>query len=350
MKRIYAIILGVVMSSASVIAQEVPSITSAANLQIGEQITVYDVDLTDPNPGPAGADIIWDFYSLDSTNYQTATFVAPSATDFSSDFPNTSVAVAYESGLNGSSFITGYEYYNTSGISTSLSGIVNNSGTVLTYDNEPINMIYPFSYQSTNFDEFTANYIVNGDVVNEQGTVSIEGDGYGSLILPYGQINDVVRMHTITEYTQDIEGLGSFEYLIERYDWFHPELAYPLLTVISETFEDGVPNIKMRYVFYKDELVVPVFDGLAEHVINEAQLYPNPAKDMTFFKYDLIKPTTVKLNVYNALGQLVTQIDKGQQTTGQYNTALDVTNYAKGMYLLEMQIDEDRLTKKFIVE
>ena len=350
MKRIYAIILGVVMSSASVIAQEIPSITSAANLIIGEQITVYDVDLTDPNPGPAGADIIWDFLSLEAADSQIATFVLPSATDFSSDFPNTNVAVAYENGLQGGSFITSYEYYNTSGILTSLSGIVNNSGTVLTYENAPINMIYPFSYQSSNFDEFTASYIVNGDMINEQGTISIEGDGYGTLILPYGQIENVVRMHTITEYSQDIEGLGTFEYLIERYDWYHPALSYPLLTVISETFEDGVPNIKMRYVFYKEELAVPIGIGAIANFVENVQLYPNPAQNTAYFNYHLIKPTSVKLNVYNALGQLMTQIDKGKQTTGQYNVALDVQNYAKGMYLLEMQIDEDRLTKKFIVE
>ncbi|MGB1205027.1 MAG: T9SS type A sorting domain-containing protein [Chitinophagales bacterium] len=350
MKRIYAIILGVIMSSASLVAQEVPTVTSAANLQIGEQITVYDVNLTDPNPGPAGAEIIWDFVDLDSTNYQIASFVSPSTTDFSSDFPNTNVAIAYENGLEGGSFVTGYEYYNTSGVLTSLSGIVNNSGTVLTYTNAPINMIYPFSYQSSNFDEFASEYIVNGDLVNEQGSINIDGDGYGSLILPYGQIDDVVRMHTVMEYTQTIEGLGTFEYLIERYDWYHPELSYPLLTVISETFEDGVPNIKMRYVFYKDDLAVPVFDGLVEYVIGEAQLYPNPATTTALFNYDLIKPTNVTLNVYNTLGQIVTQIEKGQQTTGQYNIALDVQNYAKGMYLLEMQIDEDRLTKKFIVE
>ena len=350
MKRIYAIILGVIMSSASVVAQEIPSITSAANLQIGEQITVYEVDLTDPNPGPAGSAIIWDFYTLEDASSQTATFVLPSTTDFSSDFPNTSVAVAYENGLQGGSFVTSYEYYNTSGILTSLSGIVNNSGTVLTYENDPINMIYPFSYQSSNFDEFTSAYIVNGDNVAEQGTISIEGDGYGSLILPYGQIDDVVRMHTVIEYSQDIEGLGTFEYLVERYDWYHPALAYPLLTVISETFEDGVPLVKMRYVFYKEELAVPVGINSAAVVIGETQVYPNPAQNIAYFDYALKKPTNVRLNVYNTLGQTVMQINKGQQTTGQYGVALDVNDYAKGMYLLEMQIDEDRLTKKFIVE
>jgi len=70
-----------------------------------------------------------------------------------------------------------------------------------------------------------------------------------------------------------------------------------------------------------------------------AQNYPNPFSQVTTVNYTLPKSGTVRLEVYNMLGQRVATLVDQQQVTGEYSVQFNASNLASGMYLYRMETD-----------
>jgi hypothetical protein len=59
----------------------------------------------------------------------------------------------------------------------------------------------------------------------------------------------------------------------------------------------------------------------------------------------------VKVNVYNAAGQLSASADKGVEAKGRGITTVDVSGLAKGVYLVNVLIgDKVNITRSVLVE
>jgi type IX secretion system substrate protein/nidogen-like len=74
------------------------------------------------------------------------------------------------------------------------------------------------------------------------------------------------------------------------------------------------------------------------------QNYPNPFNPATTIKYTLPTQSSVKLSVYNMLGEVVTELVDQVQETGYYEIQWDASNLSSGMYIytLEAQSVEDQ--------
>jgi hypothetical protein len=80
-------------------------------------------------------------------------------------------------------------------------------------------------------------------------------------------------------------------------------------------------------------------------------MYPNPAKTNFNIEYMLESDQNVKVNVYNATGQLQISADKGVESKGRGITTINVSNLAKGMYLINVLVgDNVNVTRSIIVE
>jgi len=92
--------------------------------------------------------------------------------------------------------------------------------------------------------------------------------------------------------------------------------------------------------------------GVAENKINSvnnANIFPNPAKDNATLSIDLKGPEKVEVDVLNTMGQLV----KVSRTDGQMGTnsiAIDLSGLASGMYFVNVKIDNATSAKKLIIE
>lgn len=89
-------------------------------------------------------------------------------------------------------------------------------------------------------------------------------------------------------------------------------------------------------------------------VVSLEQNYPNPFKNCTTIKYSLAKDSDVKLDIYNAKGQLVKNLAQGKAKAG-VNTltwnGVD-TNGKKvstGLYFYKLQSEGQTLTKKLLL-
>jgi len=64
---------------------------------------------------------------------------------------------------------------------------------------------------------------------------------------------------------------------------------------------------------------------------------PNPFNPQTRVHYDLPKPGTVKLRVYNVLGEMVaTLVDKWQEA-GRYEVIFSANSFSSGVYYLVLE-------------
>ncbi|GJQ63034.1 MAG: hypothetical protein SCALA702_20870 [Melioribacteraceae bacterium] len=80
-----------------------------------------------------------------------------------------------------------------------------------------------------------------------------------------------------------------------------------------------------------------------------SQNYPNPFNPETTINFTLAKPGTVKLTIYNTLGQQVETLINGELAAGNHDVQFDGTNLASGIYLYKLETSEFKSTKKMIL-
>ena len=87
------------------------------------------------------------------------------------------------------------------------------------------------------------------------------------------------------------------------------------------------------------------------------QNYPNPFNPATHIDYDLPVASSVRLTVFNILGQEVTRVVDAEQHAGSYRATVDASNLSSGVYLYQLTATSSkglasnvyRSTKKFVV-
>ena len=81
---------------------------------------------------------------------------------------------------------------------------------------------------------------------------------------------------------------------------------------------------------------------------NLNQNYANPFNPVTTIEYSLAKTSTVKLEVYNILGQKVTDLVYAEQGAGQYKIQWDASDMVSGIYFYRLTAGDFSDTKKML--
>lgn len=80
-----------------------------------------------------------------------------------------------------------------------------------------------------------------------------------------------------------------------------------------------------------------------------SQNYPNPFNPETKIKFDLARPTNVKLVVFNNLGQEVMNLFSGFKSAGSYIADFNASGLSSGTYFYRLETDFFTETKKMQV-
>ena len=67
------------------------------------------------------------------------------------------------------------------------------------------------------------------------------------------------------------------------------------------------------------------------------QNFPNPFNPATTIKFDLSNEATVKLNVFNILGQKLKEMELGRLEAGSFDQKLDMSHYSSGVYIYRIE-------------
>ncbi|MDI6802604.1 MAG: T9SS type A sorting domain-containing protein [Bacteroidota bacterium] len=95
------------------------------------------------------------------------------------------------------------------------------------------------------------------------------------------------------------------------------------------------PDLVRLTIFTQTTLNVEEIGGLPNDFKLE-QNYPNPFNPSTDILFSIKNTSNVKINVYNVLGQRVNTLVSEQMNAGNYSVKWDATNYANGIYYIQM--------------
>ncbi|MDD2813695.1 MAG: T9SS type A sorting domain-containing protein, partial [Bacteroidales bacterium] len=81
----------------------------------------------------------------------------------------------------------------------------------------------------------------------------------------------------------------------------------------------------------------------------EVNITPNPVSDVATIRYSIENDSPVLFQVYNLQGQLVKNINLGNQPAGSNEMSFDSSDLGSGTFLIRMNAGNQQTTSKFVV-
>ena len=90
--------------------------------------------------------------------------------------------------------------------------------------------------------------------------------------------------------------------------------------------------------------------GLDDLLVNsDIKVYPNPISDYTNISITIQEAKHIRINIYNLLGETVYQSDEGILGSGEQLIKIDGTGFENGVYMVQILIDDQVITRKVTV-
>jgi hypothetical protein len=98
------------------------------------------------------------------------------------------------------------------------------------------------------------------------------------------------------------------------------------------------------------EIPTQIADGIFETYVSELKVYPNPAADITLIEMELLEASVVHIQIMSSLGQIVYSDSKGNLPSGKQIFNLDVADYIPGLYLITIQVGNEKVTRRIAIK
>jgi len=79
------------------------------------------------------------------------------------------------------------------------------------------------------------------------------------------------------------------------------------------------------------------------------QNYPNPFNPVTVIKFDVPIDSYIRLNIYDIIGQLVTELSSGHYRSGSYEVVFDASNLPSGIFFCKFSAKDFEKTAKLML-
>lgn len=277
----------------------------------------------------------WDYSSLpDTGSTLTIRYIDPASTPYTSNFPDANLALQIQKRDS----LDHYTYFlsNSSGFIT--------LGEVS--EQQQVSAVITFYEPAVRLPDLPLEYMdsangwtdLNGQFAgNTTMDYSYVYDGYGTLILPTGTFDQVVRLKTITNskgYTIDQSAETT------RYSWLSAQGGHELLVFTEQIVTGFSPSRGSSFLYNMDATPVALAHGSFDQ--NVMTVFPNPAVNNISLA-GLPSGASIHVAIHNLSGQAV--VSK-TITTSNGVAGLDLAGIASGLYLVQAQSDGKLFTAK----
>ena len=182
-----------------------------------------------------GAGLTWYYTNLSGWQSGTTTIVDASTTEGASYFPSSTVADQYP----------GYpdaQYYTTTDTDQVWLGYYQGANIASICSDPRTDLIWPFTYGST----FTDSLICDEPGVyhrTRSGEQTVSGEGYGTLVLPFGSFADCLLIHRHWNYFDDYDELVPGHVQGDTYSFYKAGIHAPLLSIGYSTYTQADSTI-----------------------------------------------------------------------------------------------------------
>ncbi len=208
----------------------------------------------------------------------------------------------------------------------------------------------PGGCKDTAISELTVN-IATLDIA----VVEIDVENVNNRVRPYATI--------INQGTRDVDhyyltsSLGDGSRITERVDTFlasgtgmiyYFRAGYEATEFQANSFlciQASLPNEEVDDNGLNDRLCKPL-----ENDIRIVPPYPNPTTDVMSFEVLIPREEVLEISVYDVLGHKLMDLHTGMAEKGTLTYQMDMSGYAKGVYLLRIKYVENEQVMRFVVD
>lgn len=202
-----------------------------------------------------------------------------------------------------------------------------------TYTDPLRQFVFPAPLDATWSDEYAGSYTYNSEIVDQNGEMSCTVSGVGDLILPWGTVENVLRLDISELYTE--VGLGN-TFVMDRTmsEFYRPGLRTYLarMYAVTNTLNGTTGNTSEGFLYVEEDALTGMTDA-AQHAIG-MEVFPNPASERCTVILAANGP--VSLQVYDATGKLVLQ-QRPSASSGLIKATLDLQDLPTGVYSARVQ-------------
>lgn len=276
-----------------------------------------------------GPDQTWDASAVTSNAAnETLQCIAPENSSAGDDFPDADVALFYAQTVT-------YFSVEEDGMYV-LGSYLPNFPITSIYTDPLRQFMFPAELEDTWTDGFAGSYTYNDQVIEQNGEMTCTVSGLGDLILPWGTVENVLRLEVSDYYAE--EGLSN-TFVMNRTltEFYRPGLGTYLARIYHATTElNGVGGVPSEgFLYLPEEAVV----GMAEdhHQSIGMDVFPNPAADRATVVFAAKDAT--RLDLHDATGRLVLQ-QRPSISNGLITATLDLAGLPNGFYSVRVQNSE----------
>jgi hypothetical protein len=314
-----------------------PAISQGNLPQTGDHVVI--AICSDPlNPGNTGAMQTWDMSGLTEAEEQSFTYITPAEGALADSFP--------EATLCARSWLDDYSYYKVTPTSLTVEGHVVTTDpadtTVVVFSNNEQILELPYSLNSSFVDNFAGtSYIPAFGAFPFDGSLDFEADGYGTLILPTGTYNNVVRYHFFRTQTNYFNGFPAGTITKEQWAWVSADYRFWLLLM-----EENWDGFSTTPLIWYDKNPYPVSTDINSPGQTTLSVFPNPSKVGQDINIFWSKTEQVQISLLRLDGSLVVKENLALETGTNPYRCPEVN---AGIYILIIETHDKSITHKLSV-
>ncbi len=339
MKTLYTIAL-TLFSVVAVLAQ--PTITDLNLPQLTDSPTrgiCSDIPNATALNAQTGANYSWDFSSLNEVSTATFNFIDPANSYWPADFANSDqCGVAPDENA--------YTFYSTSVSMLETDGyrVISGPGDTVEqdYTDSEIILNLPATYNSSGNDNFSGPGYAASTAITAAGTLSYTCDGYGTLQLPNGTYQNVLRYHANRSETISVSGFPAGTVTKEQWIWISADYRFWLL--LMENISDPINGVSSTVWYQKTPLAVNP-TGIMETTLEDVMIFPNPSVANGTLQISRALNSGESMELYDMQGRMV-------KTETAASSTFSLEGVTSGLYMFKI-VDQKGQTisnQKLIVQ
>ncbi|MFC2088137.1 T9SS type A sorting domain-containing protein [Calditrichota bacterium] len=188
--------------------------------------------------------------------------------------------------------------------------------------------------QWINTQRITYSYDSNNNIILELEENWNGSQWVNELRYTYTYNSNGNMIYGISENWDGIQWIAADNYYLNFYDSFGRYYYYYGAQI--EVFYSPITDISVR--------------NLALYNFSLSQNYPNPFNPVTNISFGLQIPGLVKIDIYNSLGQKVSDLLYENKLSGTYTIQFDGSNLASGIYYYRLAIKSNKISTGFDFE
>ena len=311
--------------------------------------------IVESNNTITGANVTWNFTTLNNIFSDSTLVVAPSATPFATSFPLANIAF---------SSIPNEENTNFGFYSADANSLIYHGNTyedqgenfTLLYSTPITYWTYPLNYNDQSTGEFNGSNGLPGGLTQYQfGNVQRIVDGYGTLKLPFGDYNETMRVKVTIETLDSTEtSPGQFtttKLVNQFYSYLRAGTYSPLLiqTESAVTEVNGLPTPPQIFksINYLAQTSIFVL-GNEQLKPTTFQLFPNPASQFIHIKKTLALSADASFQIVDLSGRIIETGSLNQLNVENVQT-INIQNLNAGIYFVNL-LDKGIVTSQKLIK